>query len=390
MKTFKQALVIVLSMLLGAAVCFGIMVNRTPEAPKGDVTLTNEEYEHLKYMDEKYKQVEDLWKTIDDEFYKEVDEEALKNGIISGLFQGLGDPYSEYMDPDTYATFTESLSGEFEGVGVTYIENQDGDGYKILVVHKGSPAEKAGLKEGDIMLKVDDKTYDSITEFGTALRGESGTEVSLTYERNGKEKTVKMIRAKINTTSVQGEMLEDKIGYIRIMSFESDTFEEFQTTYSELEKKDMKGLVIDLRDNGGGLVNQAQKVADMLLGSCELYYTEDGKGRQQHYSSDADKISIPYVVLVNENTASASEILSVAIQDNKGGTLVGTKTYGKGVIQYDRALENGGGYRLTIMQYFSPSGNTIHEVGITPDVVVENKDEKTDAQLNKALDLLKK
>ena len=384
MQKGKTLGIIIVSMLVGAILAFAVQAG-IHQMGGGKVSIDASEYEHLKYMDEKYGEFEELSGQIKNLFYKDITDEELREGMLRGLFAGTGDPWTAYMNKEEYEYWNQSIEGSFEGVGVVYTINEGGAGYLINQVYPDSPAEQAGLEKGDIMLKVDGETYDDIDIFGAHLRGPAGTEVELTYSRDGKENTVTMIRAKIEMISVESEILDGNIGYIKITSFDFNTYDKFRAALDEMESKKVKGVIIDLRDNGGGLVMQAQKVADDLLPECEIYYTQDGSGHEEHYSSDADKTDLPYVLLVNENTASASEILTAAIQDNDGGKIVGTKTFGKGVIQIDKALPGGDGYKITIMQYFSPKGNTIHEVGITPDIEVEGED----AQLKKAEDLLK-
>ena len=385
MNKGRLIIAIILSFLLGVGCTFGATY-AMQSMGKGSVRISTEEYQRLTYMDQKYSKAERVWKSIQSSFYKEVTDEELEDGMLKGLFAGTGDQFSAYMNKEEYASWNEQVTGEFEGVGVTYSEVIDGEGYQILKVHEDSPAEKAGLKAGDVMMKVDGKTYDTIEEFGAALRGKAGTEVTVTYIRDGKEKEVTMIRAKITIKTVEHKVLDGNIGYIKIEAFEPDTYKDFHEALSDLESKKVKGFILDLRDNGGGLVREAEMVADELLGSCDMYYTEDHDGQKEHHKSDSDKTALPYVLLVNENSASASEILACSIQDNKGGPLVGVRTYGKGLIQMQSSFDDGSGYKIAILQVFTPNGNKVHKVGLKPDYVV--KGEK--AQLNKAIELLKK
>ncbi len=333
----------------------------------------------------RYDKVNELWDIIEKNYYIEPNEEDMKDGLARGLFIGLGDKYSAYMTKDEYESYETSVTGEFDGIGVTFQMNKDGE-FEVISTVKNSPAEKAGVKKGDIITKVDGKEYDDADKIGAAMRGKSGTTVKVTYERDGKENTVTLTRAHIVTETVTSKMLDDNIGYIKISAFEEKTDADFESALSEMESKAARGVIIDLRDNGGGLVKSGVNIADKLLGKCVVTYMEDRKGDKEYYRSDSNCTQLPYVILVNGNTASASEILSAAVKDKGRGKIVGTQTYGKGVVQVSGKLSDGSGYRLTIMQYFSPNGKAIHEKGVKPDYVVKGKD----AQLKKAEELIKK
>ena len=288
------------------------------------------------------------------------------------------------MNESEWTAWETSMTGEFEGVGVTFMQNEEGE-YVVISTVEGSPAEKAGLLPGDILTKVDGEEYTNSTEMSMAIRGDSGTDVQVTYLRDGEENTVTMTREKIESQTVKSSVLDGNIGLIEVSAFEMKTSEDFEAALKDLESKGVKGLIIDLRNNGGGLVNESVEIADMLLDEGTVMYTEDQKGNREYAYTEKGRTSLPYVVLVNENTASASEILSAAIQDNAGGKIIGTVTFGKGVIQNSAPLGNGTGYKLTVLQYFSPNGNKIHGVGITPDIEVEGEDE----QMQKAIEQFK-
>ena len=374
-KKRSLAIIIVIVFVLGAGTGFGInrMITGTGVI-SGSSGISNDNY----------RKINELYNIIEKQYYKKPDEEKLADGMAKGLFAGLGDKYSGYMTKKEYQNYNISVMGEFEGVGITFQENKKGD-YVVISTVKGSPAEKAGVKKNDILLKVDGKTYDDVDEMATAIRGKKGTEVTLTIKSNGKEKKVKLKRDTIVMDSATGKMLDNNIGYIQITAFEKNTGDEYKKEFSKLEKKNMKGLIIDLRDNGGGLVTEAVDIADTLLGKCTITYLEDRAGEKQYYRSDEDQIDIPYVILVNGNTASASEIMSAAVKDKGRGKIVGTKTYGKGVVQISDELSDGSGYKLTVMQYFSPNGKVINEKGVSPDYKVKGKEK----QLEKAIELLK-
>ena len=377
------AIFLVIAALLGGAATFGGLV-LMEAAGTGTVTISAEDYNHLTYMNDKYTKAENLWNIVKQNYYEPISDEQIEEGLYKGIFESTGDIYSGYMNPGEWEMWETSATGEFEGVGVTFQQNEEGQ-FIVINTIKDTPAEKAGLLPGDILTKVDGEEYEDSTQMSMAIRGESGTDVELTYLRDGQENTITLTRTKIVNQTVESEMLDDNIGLIRITAFEMNTSEDFETALKQMETAGVKGLVIDLRNNGGGLVDESVEIADMLLDKGTVMYTEDQHGNREYEYSEEGRTSLPYVVLVNENTASASEILSAAIQDNAGGKLVGTLTFGKGIIQTSAPLDNGTGYKLTVLQYFSPNGHKIHGVGITPDVEVEGEDE----QLEKAIELLK-
>ena len=377
------AILLIVAALVGGAATFGTMT-MLHASGAGSVTLSAKEYNQLTYMSDKYAKAEQLWNVVKDGFYQEISDEQIEEGMYKGIFEGTGDIYSGYMNESEWTAWETSMTGEFEGVGVTFMQNEEGE-YVVISTVEGSPAEKAGLLPGDILTKVDGEEYTNSTEMSMAIRGDSGTDVQVTYLRDGEENTVTMTREKIESQTVKSSVLDGNIGLIEVSAFEMKTSEDFEAALKDLESKGVKGLIIDLRNNGGGLVNESVEIADMLLDEGTVMYTEDQKGNREYAYTEKGRTSLPYVVLVNENTASASEILSAAIQDNAGGKIIGTVTFGKGVIQNSAPLGNGTGYKLTVLQYFSPNGNKIHGVGITPDIEVEGEDE----QMQKAIEQFK-
>ncbi len=388
MKKRTFAILMILALFIGGGATFGgIQIAKYFDV--GSVSISVKQYKTLEYMNDKYSKLEELYQTIESNYYKKVDETALKEGMYKGLFEGLDDVYSTYMTKDEYEAWTAMALGEFEGIGVTFSQNDEGE-FVIVNVIKGSPAAKGGLKAGDIILKVDGNEFTDLDALGAAIRGDAGSKVQLTYERDKKEVTLSLTRAKIVTESVSYKLRSDKIGYIRISAFEDQTSEDFATALRDLEVKGAKGLVIDLRNNGGGLVNEGVEIADKLLGKGTITYLQDRDGKKEYYYSDSKKTDLPYVFLVNEGTASTSEIVAAAIKDSKEGKVVGVTTFGKGIVQSTSQLADGDAIKLTIKQYFSPLGNTIHKIGVKPDYVVkDNTKTKADEQLNKALALLK-
>jgi carboxyl-terminal processing protease len=376
-KKKSLAIIIVIVFVLGAGVGFSagqLLPAKSGSSESGDSGNVKD----------RYSKIDELYDIIEEQYYKDPNEKKMTDGMARGLFWSLGDKYSSYMTKKEYQSYDISVTGEFEGIGVTFQENKKGD-YVVINVVKDSPAEKAGIKVDDLLLKVNGKTYDDVDKMAADIRGKDGTKVKLTIKHNGKEKTLEITRGKIVIDTVEGKMLKDKIGYIQINSFEKNTEEDYRNTFDSLEKKNMKGLIIDLRDNGGGLIEKAINIADTLMGKSVITYLEDRAGKREYFDSDEDQIDIPYVILVNGNTASASEILTAAVKDKGQGKIVGTKTYGKGVVQISGELSDGSGYKLTVAQYFSPDGKTINKKGVKPDYKVKGKKK----QLEKAIELLK-
>lgn len=346
-------------------------------------------YENMLKVYKKYSKLEEIYSYIDENYYTDVDDDKLMEGIYSGLVKALDDPYSSYMSKDKFKEWNSDISGEFGGIGVTFTKDDNGE-FLIVSVIDDTPAYKAGIRAGDTIEAVDGKTYDDMNDIVAVIRGKEGTSLKLTYKRDDSKKTVTIVRDTIQIESVKSEVRKDNIGYIRISSFIETTAEDFKKALSEMESAKVKGMVIDIRNNGGGLVNEGLEVADELLGKCTLVCYVDNKGNKTYSYSDKDKTDIPYVLLVDGATASTSEILTAAVKDNNGGKIVGTKTFGKGIIQNTSQFKDGSALKLTVMQYLSPDGNEIHKKGVKPDYVVKlKKNDDTDYQLNKALELLK-
>ncbi len=325
---------------------------------------------------------------IDQYYLNDYDEKDLAEGVYEGYVAGLGDPYSAYMDKETYESWMVSATGNYSGVGITFSENDNGS-FEVVSVNPDSPAEKAGIEAGDLILMVDGKTYTDSDVMASAIRGKKGTDVTLTMSHEGKEKEVKLTRDDIIMKSVDWKMLDDGIGYIEINSFIDTTGKDFSDALDKVEAEGARGLVLDLRNNGGGLVDECVDVADEFLDDGVVCYVEDKDGQTETYDAKDGKTKIPTVVLINDGSASASEILAGALKDN-GFELVGTKSFGKGVIQQTIEMGDGSALKLTIMQYLSPDKHVIHKKGIKPTVEIED-DEKTeeDEQLEKAEELLK-
>ena len=334
---------------------------------------------------------------IDYFYYKssEITEEEKENGMYKGLFESLGDVYSCYYTPEEYKLLEEQTQGVYYGIGA-YVSRDVETGFcAISGVIKNSPAEEAGLMEGDIIYKVngEDMTGLELDEVVSNIRGEEGSEVTLTLVRDGKNMEVTLTRARVNTPTVDSEMLEDGIGYLQITEFDDVTTEQFNENMAQLKAEGMKGLIIDLRGNPGGNVTTVCAIAEQLLPEGLIFYMEDKDGNKTEYKCEGADFDLPLVVLVNEYSASAAEILSGAVKDAGIGKLVGKKTFGKGIVQNVIPLEDGSAIKLTIANYYTRGGNDIHLRGVEPDVEVDLDtdaylDDGTDTQLDKALEVL--
>jgi carboxyl-terminal processing protease len=311
--------------------------------------------------------------TLKSSYYEEINQEKLINGAINGMVQALDDPYSTYMDTKEAKSFHESISSSFEGIGA---EIQEQDGYiQVVSPIKESPAEKAGLKPSDKILNVDGKSIQgmSATEAVLLIRGKKGTTVTLTIQRPGIDKPmdVSIVRDTIPIETVYGEMLEDGIAKVQITSFSENTTKELIETLKELEEQGMKGMVLDLRQNPGGLLNEAIEIASLFLPENELILQiEDRNGNRQEVMAETkyDQVEVPLVVVIDKGSASASEILAGAFKESGNITLVGEKTFGKGTVQRAQDFQDGSNLKLTTEKWLTPKGNWIHEKGITPDV----------------------
>lgn len=335
-----------------------------------------------------YKKLVSLSEKINEDFYKKPDKDMLETGIYKGLFAGLGDVYSAYYTKDEMKQLLEASSGKYVGVGMTVGADKETGRIRVESTFDKSPAKEAGIQKGDFIVRVDGKSY-TYQEMDIAvknMRGKAGTSVKISLIRGNRQIEKIVVRRQIAIQTIDSRVLENNLGYISIKSFDEDTADDFRSALKNLEAKNIKGLIVDVRDDGGGLLDVVENIADRLLGKAVIVYTQDNKGNKEYLrSSDKEKISIPIVVLTNGNSASASEILTGAILDNKAGISVGTTTYGKGLVQQVVPLRDGTGYKLTTAQYFTPNGSYINEKGIKP--TIEVKEEKD--QLPRAISYLK-
>lgn len=328
-----------------------------------------------------------------------IDQNALKEGMIKGYIQGLGDPYSAYYDKKEFKELTESTEGTFYGIGAQF-NTATNEGFLTVVnVYEGSPAKKAGIRAGDVLTKVDGKDVGGMSAESVVsrIKGKNGSKVKLTFTRNKKDTyIVDVKREKIEVPTVAYKMQRDNIGYIQITEFTGETATQFNDAFVKLEKQGMVGLVIDLRNNPGGRVDTTGKILDKLLGKGPLVKVKDKNGKEEVLidSDEKHKWNKPIVVLINGYSASASELFAGAMQDYEAATIIGTKSYGKGVVQQIFSINDGTGVKLTIAEYFTPKGHVVNKKGITPDIKVEETrktpEDPNDAQLLKGFEVVKR
>lgn len=326
---------------------------------------------------------------IEARYVTDVDETKLMDGAISGMVQSLGDPHSIYMNADTFEQLKEHTEGEFGGIGVTmgFKDNK----VTIISVLDDTPGQKVGLQAGDEITAVDGTPVTEMQpeEVAMHIRGEVGTEVTLSISRDGQTQDYKITRATIKLDTAKGVMLGDGMGYIRIASFSENTGKEFKAAYESLEQQGMKGLIIDLRENPGGLVTSCVDIANMVVPKGPIVSVVERDGSKEVHESNLEESKYPIVVLIDGNSASASEILAGALQDTGAATLVGTKSYGKGSVQVVVPMLHNDGLKLTIAKYYTPNVRCIDGTGIEPDVEVEMPENATtDVQLDKAKEVL--
>lgn len=403
MSKKKATTRIVLLVLITNIATFTIS-NLLPIPLNKKVIISKDEYEQLTTVYKKYSKAMTIEESVKKNFLKDVSDETLMDGQLKGMLESLKDPYSTYMSKSEFDDFMEHTKGVYGGIGVIVSPGEDN---LITVVSpiEDTPGEKAGLKTGDKIIKIDGEefTADKMDAAVKIMKGKPGTEVNLTIlrkDKDGKSNNIdlKIKREEIRLKTVKVEMLEDKIGYIKITSFDDLTYKDFKKGFDTLAKDGAKGIIVDLRNNPGGLLDVSADIADEFLGEGTIVYTEDKNGEREYLKSDKKKTDLPLVMLVNEGSASASEILAGAVKDTERGILVGTKTFGKGIVQRIVKLPDGSGYKMTVSEYFTPKGTNIHNIGIKPDVEVKLPEEvqitgpenlKEDVQLKKGIEIMK-
>ena len=333
--------------------------------PKGSALSDTKTVQKLNYLES----------LIDEEYLDEKDEDSLREGLYAGLMSGLNDPYSVYYTAEQYKELNTSNEGSYVGIGAVLQKDEDG-GAQIIQLYEGGSGEQAGLKKGDILKAVDGKdvTEKETADIAAMIRESDKDSVTLTIQRAEQKETldIKVEIRDVEIQTVSHETLDDETGYIRISEFSEVTSNQYQKAFEDLQDKGIKKLVIDLRNNPGGLLNAVCDVLRQILPEGLIVYTEDKNGKKEEEKCDGkNEFNMPLAVLVNGSSASASEIFSGAVKDYGIGTIVGTTTYGKGVVQTIQPLTDGSAVKITIAKYFTPKGNDINKKGITPDVEAE-------------------
>lgn len=347
--------------------------------------------------------IEELMAYVDVYYDGEFDEDDIRDALYKGTLNGLGDPYSVYYTAEDYQELKLSTSGNYCGIGTLLSQDDKTMEVTVAKIYAGTPAEEAGVKDGDKIVKVDEykATSMELSSLVKMIRGEEGTTVHLQIYRESTNETfeVDVERRSLDLPSVESKMLDGGIGYIQITEFQGKTASQFEKALRELQKQNMQGLIIDVRGNPGGLITSVVDIADQILPEGTVVYTEDKYGKRDTYTSDASCLECPIAVLVDENSASAAEILAGAIKDYQYGTLIGTQTFGKGIVQTIFPFEDGTAIKITTAKYYTPNGNYIHKVGIEPDIELEydyqgpkgeSYDMKYDNQLQRAVEILDK
>ena len=340
-------------------------------------------------------------KVLDDFYFDDVDDEKVLDNICKAYVNSYGDKYTTYYTAEEFAKFNEANSGEYCGIGVVVRKNDDGN---LLVVepYEGSPGKEAGIRKNDVIISVNGEAIadEDISDIVARIKGKEGTTVDVGIKREGVDDTINMTitRRKVEVKTVEYKMVENSIGYISIDEFDKVTAQQFKKGYDELKSQGMKGLIVDIRSNPGGLLSTVIDMLDEILPDGLILYTEDKYGKRVEYNGTNPNVAdVPIAVLVDGGSASASEIFAGAIQDYGIGTIIGTQTFGKGIVQETRRMSDGSAIKFTISKYYTPKGQDIHGHGVTPDVVVElseefknltEYDEKKDNQLQTAISVL--
>lgn len=373
------------------AVCITMLVSRD---------TFNRKISNVEQQEQMYQKIQKIDQVVSDNSLYDVDSETLLNAIGQGVVSGIGDPYAEYYSSSEYQKLLDEQSGDAVGIGVLLQEDSSGDYAAVVQVYPDSPAESAGLQPGDLILEVDGSSVRGmeLEEVSDALIGEKGTAVSLAYRRNGSDSTAEITRRQYSQSSVTYQVVDGDIGYLRISSFEENTPSQLNDALNSLQAQQVRGLVLDVRDNAGGDTGSCTECLDQLLPEGVLGYTRTGSSQRQILAtSDDSEIDLPMAVLVNENTSSMAELFAVAIGDYDKGDLVGTTTYGKGVLQTLYPLDDGSAVRITTAYFDPPASENFDGVGLTPDYEVPlGRDQLAtmgsmdgDDQLEKAVSVLR-
>lgn len=337
--------------------------------------VSREEYE----MIERYARLEDVRSRLSEGYFQEVTDEDLLTGAIRGMMASVDDPYTFYYTPGEMEEYDQQSGSAYKGVGLLIQNNSDGY-IEIIRVYADGPADRAGAQVGDLILRVDGikvsgSSPKTLNEAVSMMKGEGGSEVQLTVSRDGEEHELLIVRGEVNVSNVTWQLLDHQIGYINIFQFTGDDVSAYEAALEGLQAQGMRGLVVDLRNNPGGILDDVVAIADKMLPEGLVVYTQDRSGKREDYYSDGAYVDLPLAVLINDMSASASEIFAAAVQDHDRGIIIGEKSYGKGIVQtvvhFD---DDGAGMQYTSSSYFTPSGSSIHGIGVTPDILVAGED----------------
>lgn len=384
-------IVVVITSLVTAYGTHRVLTNKGSFSKEGTSDLSGLEYTLARFRSE-----------LEKKYIGEINDDELIDGAIKGYVAALGDPYTVYYTKEEMKEIMQETNGNYVGIGIYMTLDKEKNVITVIKPMEDSPAEKAGILPGDIIVKVDGEGYtgDQMEEASNRIKGESGTKVKLEILRGTETKEFEITRQKVLISHITTKVLEGNIGYIAISDFDGGCADEFENKYKKLQEQGIKKLIIDIRSNGGGIVDEAIDILDLITDKdSTLLITTDKNNNEEITKAKKDPtIKMPIVVLTNGYSASASEILAGALKDNKKATIVGTTTYGKGVIQELRQLTDGSGLKITTNEYFTPNHNAINKIGVTPDVEVDLSDEaktkvnlteKEDNQLQKAIEVLK-
>lgn len=395
-QVYKTIMLIIITVLITALVTTIVIYNFVIKS--GKIAIKSEDNSSLSGLEATLASFRSV---LEEKYMGEIDDEALIEGAIKGYVSALGDPYTTYYTKEEMDELMEETTGNYVGIGIYMTLDLENNAIYVVKPMEGSPAEEAGIQAGDLITKVDGKEYsgEELDQASNAIKGEEGTTVKLEILRDGETQELEVERRKIVVSHIV-EKKFDNVGYLLIEDFDGGCAKEFEEKYKELESQGIDRLIIDLRNNGGGVVDEAVSIADMLLDKDDtILITKDKKGNEEITKSEHNPtITMPVVVLTNGYSASASEILVGALQDNERATIVGTKTYGKGVIQEVDRLNDGSGLKITIEEYYTPNKNEINKVGIEPDEEIDLSNEvkeqgtytdEEDNQLQKAIEIIK-
>lgn len=393
---YKIIMVIIVTMLVTFLITSVVFYNYYMKTDNGNIEALTKYISVSDSTTVLEKKIEILKKYLEKDYIGELDEEKMLEAALKGYVAGLGDKYTEYLTNDELEDLMVSVNGNYVGIGIYMTKNDDGD-ILVLLPIEGSPAEEADLQTGDIIKKVDGKECNGLelTDVSNMVKGEEGTKVNLEILRDNKTFSIDVERRKVEIKYLESKVLDGNIGYIEMLGFEENCTAKFKEELEKLKKQNINSLIIDLRENGGGLVTEAISMSELFvpMGDVILKTYDKNNIETVTKSTNPSTEKMKIVVLVNENSASATEIFAAAIQDNEAGTIIGTTTYGKGIMQEVEPLAIGGALKVTIEEFRTPKGNKIHEVGITPDIEVENEklttEEAQDKQLQTAINFLK-